>query len=143
MCQLCTSVCAKPEVSISPHLLCGKLSVNLYLQCKSHLTMGGKVQQHVCIDFCFRLGKTSAEMYKMLQAAFRESCLHQLKAFKWYSHFKSGCRSFEDDPHPGRPSTSHTVENVAHVQEIICTDQHLSERLHRELEQHSVHARKF
>ena len=28
--------------------------------------MEEKVQQHVCIDFCFRLGKTGAETYKML-----------------------------------------------------------------------------
>ena len=67
---------------------------------------GREVQQRVCIDFCFRLGKTGAETYKMLQAAFRESCLSQSKTFDWYSHFKSGCQSFEDDPHPGRPSTS-------------------------------------
>jgi len=80
-------------------------------QCASHL----KVQQRVCIDFCFRLGKTGAEMYKMLQAAFGESCLSRSKTFEWYSHFKSERQSFEDDPHPGRPSTSHTEETVAHV----------------------------
>jgi len=52
--------------------------------------MEDKVQQHVCIDFCFHLGKTGAEMYKMLQAAFRESCLSRLKTFEWYSRFKCG-----------------------------------------------------
>jgi len=39
----------------------------------------------------------------MLQAAFGESCLSRSKTFEWYSHFKSGRRSFEDDPCPGRP----------------------------------------
>ena len=38
--------------------------------------MEEKVQQRVCIDFCFRLGKTGAETYEMLQAAFGESCLN-------------------------------------------------------------------
>ena len=28
--KLCTSVCAKPEVGISPHSLCGGPSVNVY-----------------------------------------------------------------------------------------------------------------
>ena len=37
--------------------------------------MDVEVQQHVCIDFCFCLGKNGAETYKMLQAAFRESRL--------------------------------------------------------------------
>jgi hypothetical protein len=37
--------------------------------------MEEKVQQHVYINFCFRLGKTGAETHEMLQAAFGESCL--------------------------------------------------------------------
>ena len=98
-------------------------------QCASHFTTEEKVQQRVCIDLCFRPGKTGAEMYEMLQAAFRESCLSRLKTFEWYSHCKSGRRSFEDDPHPGRPFTSHTEETVAaHVREIIRADRRLTIR---------------
>jgi len=37
--------------------------------------MEEEMQQRVFIDFCFRLGKTVAETYEMLQAAFGESCL--------------------------------------------------------------------
>jgi len=76
--QLCAIVCAKPEVGISLDSLCGSLSVNVYLQCASHLRMEGKMQQRVCIDFCFRLGKTGAETYEMLQVTFGESCLSRL-----------------------------------------------------------------
>jgi len=94
----------------------------------SHFTMEEKVQQRVCIDFCFHLGKAGAETYEMLKAAFGESCLRRSKTFEWYSRFKSGRRSFEDDPHPGRPSTSHTEETVAHVREIIRADRHLTIR---------------
>jgi len=100
--------------------------VNVYLQCVSHLTMEEKVQQCVCINFCFCLGKIGAGMYKMLQAAFGESCLSRSKTFEWYSHFKNGRRSFEDDPRPGRPYTSHNEEIVARVREIIHTDQCLT-----------------
>jgi hypothetical protein len=75
MWQRSASVRAKPEAGISPHSLCGSLSVYIYLQCASHLAVEEKVQQHVCIDFCFHLGKTDAGMYEMLQAAFGESCL--------------------------------------------------------------------
>ena len=46
----------------------------------------------------------------------------------WYSRFKIGHRSFEEDPHPGRPSTSHTEETVARVREIICADRRLTIR---------------
>jgi len=102
--------------------------MNVYLQCASHLTMEEKVQQHVYIDFCFRLGKTGAEMYEMLQAAFKEPCLSWSKTFEWYSRFKSGRRSFENDPRPGRPSTSHTEDTVARVREIIRADRRLTIR---------------
>jgi len=84
------------------------------------------VQQRVCSDFCFRLWKTGAETYEILQAAFGQSCLSQSKIFEWYSHFKSGRQSFEDDPCPGRPSTSHTKETMARVREIIRADQRLT-----------------
>ena len=90
--------------------------------------MERKVQQHVCIDFCFRLWKTGAGTYEMLQAAFEESCLSWSKTFECYSHFKSGRWSFEDDPSPVRPSTSHTVETMARVREIIHADQRLNIR---------------
>jgi len=126
--QLCTSVCAKLEVGSSPHSLCGGPWVNVYLQCASHFTMEGKVQQRVCIDFCFRLGKPGAETYKMLQAAFGESCLSRSKTFEWYSCFKSGRRSLKTTPCPGRPSTSHTKETMARVREIIRADRRLTIR---------------
>ena len=98
--QLCASACAYPEVSTSLHSLCESLSVNTFLQCALHLTMDRKLQQLVCIDFCFRLGKTGAETYEMLLAAFGESRLSRSKTFEWYCCFKSGHRSFEDDPPP-------------------------------------------
>ena len=97
-------------------------------QFASHFMMEEKVPQRVCIDFCFRLGKTGAETYEMLQAAFGESCLSRSKTFKWYSCLKSGRRSFEDDPRPGRPSTSHTEETVARVRDIIHADRRLTIR---------------
>jgi len=97
-------------------------------QCALHFMMEEKLQQRVCIDFCFRLGKTGAETYEMLQAAFGGSCLCWSKTFEWYFRFKSGRWSFEDDPHPGRPSTSHTEETVARVWEIIRADRRLTIR---------------
>jgi hypothetical protein len=58
--------------------------------------MEDKVQQRVCINFCFRLGKSGAETYEMLQAAFGESCLSRSKKIEWYFRFKSRRQSFEE-----------------------------------------------
>ena len=125
--QLCTSVCAKPEVGISPNSLCGGPWVNVYNSVR-RISHWRRKCSSVCIDFFFHLGKTGAETYEMLQAPFGESCLSLSKTFEWYSPFKSGRRSFEDDPCPGRPSTSHTEETVARVRKIIRADRRLTIR---------------
>ena len=102
--------------------------MNVYVQCVLHLMLEEKVQQCVCINFCFRLGKSGTETCEMLQAAFRKSCLSQSKTIEWYSRFKSGRRFFEDDTRSGRLSTSHTEETVARVLEIIRADRRLTIR---------------
>jgi hypothetical protein len=61
-------------------------------------------EQHVCIKGCQKLGKTATETYEMLQQAFRETALSRSKTFEWYSRFKNGRTSIDDDPHTGRPS---------------------------------------
>ena len=123
--QLCTSVCAKTGGRYLPAFALWRPLGERLQQCVSHFSMEEKVQQCVCNDFCFRLGKTGAETYEMLQAAFGESCLSRSKTFEWYSCLKSGRRSFQDDPRTGRPSTSHTE---ARVREIIRADRRLTIR---------------
>jgi hypothetical protein len=61
-------------------------------------------EQRVCIKFCQKLGKTATETYEMLQQAFGETALSRPKIFEWYSQFKNGLTSIDDDPHTGRPS---------------------------------------
>ena len=99
MWKLCTSVCAKPEVGISPHSVCGGPWVNVYNSVR-RISRWRRKCSSVCIDFCFHLGKTGAETYKMLQAAFRESCLSRSKTFEWYSRFKGWTPILSKRPQP-------------------------------------------
>jgi len=124
---LCKCTCITGSRYLLAFALWKPLSERL-CACALHLTMEEKVQQHVCINFCFRLEKTGAETNEMLQAAFRQACPSRLKTFEWYSHYKSGRRSFEDDPCPGKLSTSHAEETVARVREIIHADRRLAIR---------------
>jgi hypothetical protein len=65
---------------------------------------GDKVQQHMCINFCFRLGKSGAETYEMLQAAFGESCQSQSKTVERYSVSKVDADPLKTTPaQAGRP----------------------------------------
>jgi hypothetical protein len=85
-------------------------------------------EQRVCIDFCQKLGKTATETYEMLQQAFGEAALSRSKTFEWYSRFKNGLTSIDDDPHTDRPSTARTNETVDRVNAVICENRRLTIR---------------
>jgi hypothetical protein len=76
-------------------------------------------EQHVCNKFCWKLGKTTTETYEMPQQAFGETALSRSKTSEWYSRFKNGRTSSDDDPHTGQPSTMQTKETVDRVNAII------------------------
>ena len=63
----------------------------------------------------------------MLQAAFGESCLSRSKTSESIPVSKVDADPLKILP-PGRPSTSHTQETVARVQEIIHADRLLTIR---------------
>jgi hypothetical protein len=74
--------------------------------------MDDKIEQHVCIKFCVKVGKSATETLEILREALGEHSLSQTAVFEWHSHFKAGRVSVEDDERLGRPSTSKTMENV-------------------------------
>jgi hypothetical protein len=51
--------------------------------------MYGKIENHVCIKFCVKLGKSSTETIKMLHEAFGEHSLRRIGVFEWHSRFKA------------------------------------------------------
>ena len=69
--------------------------------------------------FFFLLGKTAAETVTMLQEAFKEEALSQARVYEWFSRFKCGDMSLEDQPRCGRPSTSRTDENIQKIRGAI------------------------
>jgi len=69
-------------------------------------------EQRVCIRFCFLLGKTAAETVTMLRETFKEEASNQARVYEWFSRFKRGDMSLEDQLRSGRPSTSTTDENI-------------------------------
>lgn len=64
----------------------------------------------------------------MLQATFREYSLIRSNPYEWYSRFKSGPMSFEDDAHQDKLSISHIDETMGRVAESIRIDRRLSFR---------------
>jgi hypothetical protein len=64
----------------------------------------------------------------MLQQAFGETALSRSKTFAWYSLFKKGRTSIDDDPHKGRPSTARTNDTVDRVNAVIRGERRLTIR---------------
>ena len=84
--------------------------------------MADNKEQRVCVKFCFLLGKSAAETVLMLQEAFKEEALSKTQVYEWYSRFKGGEMSCEDQPRFGRPSTSRNDENLEQVRNAINAD---------------------
>ena len=74
-------------------------------------------EQRVCFNFCFLLGKSAAETVLMLQEA-----VSRTQVCEWYSRFKGGEISCEDQPRPGWPSSCRNDENIDKVRNAINAD---------------------
>ena len=85
-------------------------------------------EQLVCVKFCFKLGKTAIETWKMLQQAFRDECMSLKQCFEWYSCFKKGRTSIDEDPRSGRPSTSTDNVHIDAVRDLILQNRRLTIR---------------
>jgi len=79
-------------------------------------------EKRTCLKFCFVLGKTQTESLEMLQEAFKEQALSRARVFEWFSRFKKGDLSTEDQPRSGRPSSSRNDENIVKIREKLNED---------------------
>jgi len=82
--------------------------------------MADNKDQRVCMKFCFLLRKSAAENILMLQEACKEEPLSKTQVYEWYSHFKGGEMSCEDQPRSGRPSTCRNDNNLENVHNADC-----------------------
>ena len=69
-------------------------------------------EEIACIKFCFKLGKTAAVCCEMLKTAFGEQAMGRSQTFQWFSLFKAGRTSADDDERSGRPVSSSTPETI-------------------------------
>ena len=80
------------------------------------------VEQRACIKFCFKVGKTATECYEMLKTAFGEQAMGRSQTFRWFSRFKAGRTSTDDDESSGPPVSSSTPEMIEGVRQITRED---------------------
>ena len=70
------------------------------------------LEERYAIEFCFKLGKSATETYRMLQTAFRPSYMNRTSVFKWHKRFKDGRESVRDDERCGRSKEVNTSELI-------------------------------
>ena len=63
--------------------------------------MCGSTEQHICIKFCFEIGKTTMQTYQLLQQTYAEVAMGRTQVFDWFRRFKEGRTSVGSDPHTG------------------------------------------
>ena len=79
-------------------------------------------EQRTCIKFCFKLGITATEYYEVLKTAIGEQAMGHSQTFHWFSQFKAGRTSIDDDESCGRPVSSSTPGMIERVLQIIGKD---------------------
>ena len=79
-------------------------------------------EQRVNIKFCVRLGKSFTETLNSINQVYGDESLSRTRVYEWYTRFKEGRESVEDDDRCGRPSTARNDETIAQVREIIRSD---------------------
>ena len=70
------------------------------------------LEERYAIKFCFTLGENATETSKILQTAFRPSCMNRASVFERYKRFKEGRESVRDDERCGRSKEVNTPELI-------------------------------
>ena len=70
------------------------------------------LEERYTIKFCFKLGKNATETYRMLQSAFRSSCMNRASVFEWHKRFKEGRKSVRNDERCGRSKEVNRLELI-------------------------------
>ena len=71
------------------------------------------LEERYAIKFRFKLGKNAIETYKMIQSAFRASCMNRASVFEWHKRFKEDRESVRDDESGWRNKEVNTLELIS------------------------------
>jgi hypothetical protein len=78
------------------------------------------------IKYIGRFEKSASEKLSALQQVYGDTALKKYTVYDWFSWFKNGQETLEDDQHSGRPSTSRTEEKIEKVPQLIQSDRKMT-----------------
>jgi len=88
--------------------------------------MDNLIEQRTTIKFCFKVGLSAKNSFEMLQKSYDELCLKKTAVYEWFGRFREGQESVVDDERSGRPSTTQTNKNIAHVTALLKEDRRIT-----------------
>ncbi|XP_029155158.1 uncharacterized protein LOC114928239 [Nylanderia fulva] len=75
------------------------------------------LEQRYSIKFAVKLGKSPTETVGIINQAYGESAMSRNMIFRWHKMFVEGREDVDDEPRPGRPSTTSRVVHHEFVPE--------------------------
>ena len=81
----------------------------------------GRGEEQYAREFCSKLGENATETFRMLQTAFRPSCMNRGSVFEWHKRFKEGTESVRDNERCGRSNKVNTPELVGQTVTVRVT----------------------
>ena len=80
------------------------------------------LEERYAIELCFKLRKNDTETYRMLQTAFRASCMNRASVFEWHKRFKEGRESVGDVERCRRSKEVRRPELIGQIKNFMDKD---------------------
>lgn len=76
-------------------------------------------EQRMAIKMCYGWGMTGEETRKLIKTVYGGDAMSRTQIYTWYSRFKAGRKSTEDDPRSGRPVTVSVSKTADKLRDLM------------------------
>ncbi len=86
------------------------------------------VEQRVTLKFLVKSGKTPIECWRSLHDVWASETMSKTQVRFWHKRFREGDDQVTDAPHPGRPKSQRTPQNITWISTLVEDDARLGVR---------------
>ncbi|GFN98193.1 histone-lysine N-methyltransferase SETMAR [Plakobranchus ocellatus] len=86
------------------------------------IAVWSKLEMRAVVRFLFAKGTKCSVIYREIVENYGEYAMSMIQVYQWWSWFKDGRTSLQDELRSGRPNTANNDWNTARVDELIKVD---------------------